>query len=83
MTLKTDRCQLEVDQERGVVYVHGPKGQTLVRISKIPTRLFWGSTLDVTFDRELAALIERHGGVGIPKDEGEFDAYDPPEKCCG
>ncbi len=64
MTHKTDECQLEVDRERGVVYVHGPMGQTLVRISGIPMRLFEGSMLNVNFDREFAALIRRHGGIG-------------------
>lgn len=30
-------CTLEIDQERGVVYVHGPMGASLVRISNLPT----------------------------------------------
>ena len=59
MTHTTDGCQLEVDRERGVVYVHGPKGQTLVRISGVPMRSFEGSMLDVTYDREFAVFVAR------------------------
>jgi|1185.fasta_scaffold595168_1 hypothetical protein len=30
-------CQLEIDENRGVIYVHGPMGWTLLRICRLPT----------------------------------------------
>lgn len=36
MTVKIDNCQLEVDQARGVIYVHSPLGRTLLRICNVP-----------------------------------------------
>lgn len=49
MTYTIDNCQLEVDVERGVVYVHGPNGQTLVRVCKIPTSVLrYSNTIDIT-----------------------------------
>lgn len=36
MTTEFSNCQLEIDHERGVIYVHGPNGQTLLRISSLP-----------------------------------------------
>ena len=36
MTTKIDGCQMEIDEERGTVYVRGPDGITLLRVSKIP-----------------------------------------------
>ena len=30
-------CTLEIDSGRGVIYVHGPTGVTLVRIGHLPT----------------------------------------------
>jgi hypothetical protein len=31
-----DGCQLEVDEKRGVIYVHSPEGITRLRISGVP-----------------------------------------------
>jgi hypothetical protein len=31
-----DGCQLEIDGERGVLYVHGPNGVTLLRLGGLP-----------------------------------------------
>lgn len=49
-------CTLEVDRERGVLYVHSSKGITLVRICQIPQVLLdrERAMIDVVFDRELA-----------------------------
>jgi hypothetical protein len=30
-------CTLEIDRMRGVIYVHGPQGTTLLRICRLPT----------------------------------------------
>ena len=60
MIIKIDNCQLEIDKNRGVVYVHSPKGMTLVRVCKIPLSAFGNNTIcnepfvDVVYDRELA-----------------------------
>lgn len=32
MSFTVDNCQLEVDTDRGVIYVHSDKGMTLLRI---------------------------------------------------
>ena len=54
-TVKTvENCQLEVDEGRGVVYVHSPEGKTLVRICRIPEVVVESEFIDVVFDRELA-----------------------------
>ena len=53
-TKKVDGCQLEIDTSRGVVYVHGPNGVTLVRICQIPACVVKSEFIDVVFDRELA-----------------------------
>lgn len=40
MATTFDDCQLEIDADRGVIYVHGSKGITLVRVCNInPTIL--------------------------------------------
>lgn len=40
MATKTiDNCQLELDSEQGVMYVHSPQGTTLVRVRKIPEEI--------------------------------------------
>ena len=56
-------CQLEIDRVRGVVYVHSPMGNTLVRICRIPPAVLDQSEralIDVVYDRELAK-----GFIGI------------------
>jgi len=53
-TLKVNNCQLEVDRVRGVVYVHGPNGRTLLRICRIPPAVVDAGFIDVMFDKELA-----------------------------
>jgi len=48
-----NNCQLEIDQERGVIYVHSPKGHTALRICGCPTPIpnpsEYGAGLDITF----------------------------------
>ena len=51
-----DNCQLEIDENRGVLYVHSPDGITLVRICQIPKRIIKTDLIDVVFDRELGKL---------------------------
>ena len=72
MTIKIDNCQLEVDVDRGVLYVHSSDGHTLLRVCQIPQRvleqaydksvLIWPNTVDVVYDRELAKgrKVRRH-----------------------
>lgn len=62
--LQVDNCQLEIDMDRGVLYVHSSDGQTLVRVCQIPQRVLkssydeslvkWKGMIDVVYDRELA-----------------------------
>ena len=54
MTEKINNCQLEIDRNRGVVYVHSPEGRTIVRIGRIPPMVIDRRFIDVVFDRELA-----------------------------
>lgn len=35
--MRFDNCQLEIDELRGVGYVHSPEGVTLLRINGLPT----------------------------------------------
>lgn len=39
MTTRITTCTLEVDEDRGVVYVHNTSGVTVVRIQNIPKLL--------------------------------------------
>lgn len=34
-----DNCQLEFHPDRGVLYIHGPEGVTVLRISRLPLGL--------------------------------------------
>lgn len=47
-----DNCQLEIDAERGVIYVHSPLGHTALRIcglaTPIPDPSAYGQALDIT-----------------------------------
>ncbi len=62
--LQIENCQLEVDMDRGVLYVRSSDGQTLVRVCQIPVRVmenFYTKSIftvkgmiDVVYDRELA-----------------------------
>lgn len=56
---KTEGCQLEVDEARGVLYVHSPEGKTLVRVCQIPQAVVRDEFIDVVFDRELAKGINK------------------------
>ena len=59
MTTVVENCQLEIDENRGVLYVHSPKGITLVRVCRIPEQTIHSSMIDVVFDRELAKPLNR------------------------
>ncbi len=60
MTIKkVDNCKLEIDTMRGVVYVHGPEGRTLLRICQIPLAVMNMEPIDITYDRELAKGLPR------------------------
>lgn len=49
MSLAVEDCTLEIDVERGVIYVHGPTGMTLLRVCRLPTPIpVGGSMLDIT-----------------------------------
>lgn len=62
--LLIDNCQLEIDVDRGVLYVHSSDGVTLVRVCQIPARVIeqsydehlvlWKGMIDIVYDRELA-----------------------------
>ncbi len=59
-----DNCQLEIDMDRGVLYVHSSDSETLVRVCQIPLRVLensydeslveWKGMIDIVYDRELA-----------------------------
>ena len=62
--IQVENCQLEIDVDRGVLYVHSSDGVTLVRVCQIPARVIelsydkrehrWKGLVDVVYDRELA-----------------------------
>ena len=62
--IQIDNCQLEIDVDRGVLYVHSSDGVTLVRVCQIPARVMessydklnyqWKGMIDVVYDRVLA-----------------------------
>ncbi|MBA7638613.1 hypothetical protein ES703_46269 [subsurface metagenome] len=62
--IQIDNCQLEIDTDRGVLYVHSSEGVTLVRVCQIPARVMelsydkrncrWKGMIDVVYDRVLA-----------------------------
>ncbi len=62
--LQINNCQLEIDINRGVLYVHSSDGVTLVRVCQIPQRVIdnsydkslvdWKGMIDVVYDRGLA-----------------------------
>lgn len=49
-TRKVDGCQLEVDEERGVIYVHSPEGKTLLRVCQVPTVVAKQEMIDIVCD---------------------------------
>jgi hypothetical protein len=51
-----DGCQLEVDEKRGVIYVHGPDGLTKVRIQGVP---------EIPSDQTLIDINVRQAVVGF------------------
>ena len=62
--IQIDNCQLIIDADRGVLYVHSSDGVTLVRVCQIPVRAMeqsydkhmyhWNGMIDIVYDRELA-----------------------------
>lgn len=62
--IQINDCQLEIDTERGVLYVHSSTGKTLVRVCQIPTSaidlvydkemFYWDGMIDIVYDRALA-----------------------------
>jgi len=58
MIKKINNCQLEIDTDRGVLYVHKKDGNTAVRICKIPPIIINSIFIDVVFDRILGKKIK-------------------------
>jgi hypothetical protein len=51
MVTKIDNCQLEIDHDRGVIYVHHPDGFTAIRICSLPRPIpepKFGDMIDIT-----------------------------------
>ena len=76
-----ENCQLEIDEDRGVLYVHSPEGITLVRVCQIPEQTIHSPMIDVVFDRELAKPLNRkpaHYPVGLagPATRTDFRALE-------
>lgn len=69
--IQIDNCQLEIDVDRGVLYVHSSDGITLVRVCQIPDLAMeqsydkrthrWKGLMDVVYDRELAKGSKEDG----------------------
>jgi len=59
-TIKYSDCELEIDVDRGVVYVHGPDGRTRVRICGLHSEAFkHGQMIDVNASlRSAVELID-------------------------
>ncbi len=63
--IQIENCQLEIDTERGVLYVHSSEGTTLVRVCQIPVNVidlvydkenyYWNGMIDIVYDRAIAA----------------------------
>lgn len=53
---KFDGCQLEIDNQRGVIYVHGQNGQTLLRICRLPKPV-----PEISGDRSLLDITHMYG----------------------
>ena len=53
-TKVTNNCQLEIDRLRGVIYVHSPEGETLLRVCGVPIAVIDRGFIDIVYDRELA-----------------------------
>lgn len=55
-----DNCQLEVDEKRGVVYVHHPKGYTAIRICGLQTAITTGfDQLDITITKDGKVYVSK------------------------
>ena len=64
MSTIVDGCQIEIDRDRGVVYVHGPQGNTLLRICRLP--------LPIPNSEDLLDITHMHGvSWKLPDTEGE------------
>jgi len=62
-----DNCQLEIDSDRGVLYVHGPEGFTLLRMCGLLTPVpdpSSGDMLDITLKGRLT--FSWHGERTVP-----------------
>ncbi len=56
-----DGCSVEFQRSRGVLYVHGPNGATLLRVSQIPTT---ETMLDKGgMANQLIDVTDRHGRI--------------------
>lgn len=63
MSTEIENCTLEIDQERGVIYVHHPLGFTALRVCGLPTPVPYPDfrqMLDVTlkFSRPYFSWVE-------------------------
>jgi hypothetical protein len=67
-------CTLEI-HERGVIYVHGPEGVTLLRIEGLPTPIPDPRGLHGPFPRMLDVHY-REGVVDWPDEQGDLDAIE-------
>lgn len=67
-----ENCTLQIDSDRGIIWVHSPDGYTVLRLCSLPTPVplatsFW--MLDITgvekanwgadFDSEVTAVLEQ------------------------
>ncbi len=69
--IQIDNCQLEIDVDRGVLYVHSSDGVTLVRVCRIPARVmelsydkrnhYWKGMIDVVYDGVLSQVSAKGG----------------------
>jgi len=58
-------CVLEVDESRGVIYVHGPEGKTLLRVCGCPPGTAGDELLDITLKfQRLAPHTFSWGKIG-------------------
>jgi len=60
MITKIDNCQLEIDKNQGVIYVHSPRGITLLRICRVPREIL----LNRDFSYDHLEMIDVVYGMG-------------------
>lgn len=63
---RIDGCQLEIDGDRGVIYVHGPDGTTKLRISGLPAVPSDVRMIDMNLERGTVSYTNKYARLEMP-----------------